>query len=114
MHELSLCHAIADTARRHADHREVRSVTVRIGHLRQVVVESLVFSWEVLVDGTDLAGATLEVEQVPAVIVCRPCGATTSLDQVSLLCPECDSADVEVVSGEEFQIAALDVVEEAS
>jgi hydrogenase nickel incorporation protein HypA/HybF len=112
VHELSLCQAIVDTARRYGGERPLRRVLVRIGFLRQVVPDSLVFSWQVITDGSDLAGCELSIEHVPAVIECRRCGVTTELDRPLLICPQCESDDVTVVHGEEFQIAAIDVVEE--
>ena len=59
VHELALCQAIVDTVTRHADGHRVERVDVRIGHFRQVVPDSLQFSWELLTDGTELAGCTL-------------------------------------------------------
>ena len=112
MHELSLCQAIVDTVRDHAGERPVRRVHVRIGYLRQVVPASLEFSWQVITDGTELAGTDLVIDHVPAEISCRSCGATTELDQPLLWCPACSGHDVEVVRGEEFQLASIDVVEE--
>jgi hydrogenase nickel incorporation protein HypA/HybF len=109
VHELSLCQAIVDTARRHGGERPLRRVHVRIGYLRQVVPASLQFSWEVITDGTDLAGCELSIEHVPAAVECRSCGATTELDRPLLLCPRCESDEVAVVRGEELQIAAIDV-----
>ena len=78
MHELALCQAIVDTVGRHADGRRVERVDVRIGHFRQVVPDSLQFSWELLTEGTDLAGCRLVVDHVPAVVECRACGAATT------------------------------------
>ena len=112
MHELSLCQAIVDTVRQHADERPVRRVQVRIGHLRQVVPDSLLFSWEVMTADTELAGSALELEQVVAVVACRRCGARTELDVPLMVCSRCEGHDVEVVQGEELQIVAIDVVEE--
>ncbi len=60
-------------------------VTVRIGHLRQVVPDALQFGWEVLTDATDLKGCALVIEQVPAVVECRECGARTTLDMPILV-----------------------------
>lgn len=108
MHELSLCQAIVDTVTRHADGSRVERVDVRIGHLRQVVPDSLLFSWELLTAGSDLDGAELAVEHVAAVVECRPCGRSSTLDQPIMLCPGCGSADVEVVAGDEFLIASID------
>ena len=54
MHELAVCEAIAETVRDRAKGRVPESVRVRIGYLRQVVPDSLVFSWEMVTAGTDL------------------------------------------------------------
>lgn len=114
MHELALCEAICDTVTRYADGRRVERVEVRIGHLRQVVPDSLVFSWELLTDGTDLAGCELVIDHVPAVVTCEACGRQTTLDMPIMLCRSCDSTDVRLVSGEEFQIASIDRAREVS
>ncbi len=114
MHELAICEAILDTVTARADGRSVPRVDVRIGHLRQVVPDSLLFSWEILTQGTDLAGCTLVIEHVPAVVHCLDCAAGTTLDLPILACAACGGFHVELVSGEEFQIASLDVVEAAN
>ncbi len=112
VHELSLAQAIIDTVGRHADGVEVRCAYVRIGHLRQVVPDSLRFSWQVLTDGTDLEGCELAIEHVPAAVACAACGTDTTLDLPVLACRACPSADVELVSGEEFLVDSIDVAEE--
>lgn len=114
MHELSLCQAIVETVSLHAGGRPLRRVNVRIGYLRQVVPDSLRFSWEVITDATILADCELVVDHVAAVIACRSCGEHTTLDRPLLLCSVCEGSDVEVVAGEEFQIESIDVVEEVS
>jgi hydrogenase nickel incorporation protein HypA/HybF len=108
MHELALCQAIVDTVERHADGRRVERVDVRIGHFRQVVPESLQFSWELLTEGTDLEGCRLVIEHVPAVVECRACGATTTLTMPIFVCGSCEGTDVALVSGEELLVASID------
>lgn len=108
MHELALCEAIVDSVTRHAVGQRVERVEVRIGHFRQVVPDSLQFSWELLTAGTDLAGCELAIDHVPAVISCQGCGQLTTLVAPILLCRGCDSSDVTLVSGEEFLIASID------
>lgn len=111
MHELALCQAIAESATRHAHGRPVSQVAVRIGHLRQVVPESLLFSWEVLTSGTDLEGSLLDVEHVPVTIECQACHATTTLDTPIVLCRACGDADVTVLTGEELLVVSLELTE---
>jgi hydrogenase nickel incorporation protein HypA/HybF len=108
VHELSLCQAIADTVAQQANGQAVTRVEVRIGHLRQVSPDSLLFSWELLTEGTSLAGCELAIDHVPAVIVCESCGEQTTLDLPILLCSQCESTDVRLVTGEEFLIASID------
>lgn len=112
MHELSLCQAIADHVQARAGGRPVRRVDVRIGHLRQVVPDALQFAWEMLTEGTDLADSELVVEHIPAVVRCRACGTDTTLDWPVLVCAACESHDVDLRSGEELELAWIDVAEE--
>ena len=110
MHELSLCHAIAGVVRSHAGDRHVDVVRVQVGALRQVVPESLEFCWSMVRDHEDMADAELELEFVPAEVVCRSCRQRSLIEsRWSVLCPRCESSDVEVVRGNEFLVTSLDV-----
>ena len=113
MHELSLCRAVADVVTSHAERRDVTRVTVQVGHLRQVVPETLVFCWKMVTDGTELAGSELVVEHVPAVGECRSCGARSELDKPVLRCAACGGRDVSLVSGEEFLVVSMDLATSA-
>ncbi|HWE66651.1 MAG TPA: hydrogenase maturation nickel metallochaperone HypA [Acidimicrobiales bacterium] len=111
MHELSVCDAIVGTTMKHAHGRPVTQVTVRIGHLRQVVPDALQFGWEILTDSTDLKGCALVIEQVPATVACQECGAESTLDMPILCCGSCGSFEVKLLSGEEFLIVSMDLAE---
>jgi hydrogenase nickel incorporation protein HypA/HybF len=102
VHELSVCQAIADTVTERAAGRPVDHVRVRIGALRQVVPDALAMCWEILTDATELEEASLEIEEVPAVIGCTRCGQNTTLDLPIFVCSVCGSDDVAILSGEEF------------
>ena len=111
MHELSLCGAIADIASHRAGERKVATVRVRVGELRQVVPDTLTFCWEMIVEGTKLDGAALEVERVAAVLHCRECGIDFGLVPYgALACTSCGALSPEVLAGEELDVAALDLV----
>jgi hydrogenase nickel incorporation protein HypA/HybF len=110
VHELSLCQAIAGVVKPYADGRHVDVVRVKIGALRQVVPESLTFCWTLVRDYEDMPDAELELEFITAEVRCRPCGQRSTItSQWSLLCPRCESADVEVLCGDEFSVTSLDV-----
>jgi hydrogenase nickel incorporation protein HypA/HybF len=110
VHELSICHAIAELARSAAGGRNVEIVRVQIGALRQVVPDSLSFSWELTREHERMPHAELELDLVAAEVRCRSCHKTSPIaSRWSVCCPSCASADVEVLRGNEFQVTSLDV-----
>jgi hydrogenase nickel incorporation protein HypA/HybF len=112
MHELSIAEAIVDVATRHAAGRRVVKVEVKVGHLRQVVPDSLRFAFELVARGTALDGAELAIEHVPAAGRCRDCGAESVMEHFPLCCARCAGLDVEVRAGEELLVNALELDEE--
>ena len=112
MHELSIASAVVDTAVKHAAGRQVTLVSVRLGHLRQVVPDSLAFYVELLSRDTVCAGARLEYEIVPAVLHCVPCDYEWGVSQPAFRCPQCDGAQVVAVSGEELEVESIEVEQE--
>jgi hydrogenase nickel incorporation protein HypA/HybF len=110
VHELSVCGAIADIVSRHAAGRPVRVVNVRVGQLRQIVPDTLVYCWELVSAQTPLAGSRISVESVPARIKCLACGHVTDIGAVpAFACGSCGGFDAEVVSGEEFLVTSLEL-----
>ena len=65
-----MCEAIARKVVDRAAGRRVLTVTIRVGHLRQVVPDAMTFAWEMLTTTTSLDGARLEIEHVPATVAC--------------------------------------------
>ena len=108
MHELSVSSAVLDTVLKHAAGRRVTVVSLRIGHLRQVVPDSLAFYFEHVARGTLAEGARLEQELIAARLRCA-CGHEWELDAIDFRCSACGAADVTVVSGEEFLVESIDV-----
>lgn len=112
MHELSIAQAVAETTARHAAGRRVVKVELKVGHLRQVVPDALAFSWELLVQGTELDGAELAIEEIPAAVACTRCGGEGDVDGFPLACRACGNLDVRVVRGEELLVDALELDED--
>jgi hydrogenase nickel incorporation protein HypA/HybF len=109
VHELSICDAIARAVIRHAAGRKVRSVKLRVGTLRQVVPDTLVFCWPIAARDPLIEGSVLDIDVVPAEVECVECETRHTLNRFVLQCPSCQGS-VSVMSGEELHIVAIDVV----
>lgn len=111
MHELSIIisvvrmvsQAVAD-----AGGGQVQGVRLRVGALAGVVNEALLFSYDLATDGTLLQGSKLEIEEVPVVIYCHPCGSERTLAGVqSFRCPVCGVPSNDLRQGRELEIASV-------
>jgi hydrogenase nickel incorporation protein HypA/HybF len=111
MHELAIADAVVRIACAHAGGRPVAKVHLTVGHLRQVVPSALEFSFGLVAEGTELEGAELVMEMVPAAGRCRGCGADTPLPEFPLRCARCGGFDVEVLRGEELLVDSLEIEE---
>ena len=109
MHELSLAESVARIACRHAAGRPVARVELKVGHLRQVVPSALEFAFELVAQGTELEGAELVLEAVPAAGRCRRCGAESELPGFPLQCGACGGLDLELLRGEELLVDSLEL-----
>jgi hydrogenase nickel incorporation protein HypA/HybF len=109
VHELSIGSAVVDTAVRHAGGRRVTVVHVRVGHLRQVVPDSLEFYFGLVARDTVCAGARLELEVIPARLRCEGCGEEWVAEAAAFRCPACAGADVTVLSGEELEVESIEL-----
>lgn len=109
MHELSLCERIAAIVENAREGRGVTAVHLRVGHLRQVVPDTLVYCWDLVTADTPLAGAELRVEHVPVTLTCTDCGADTTPSELSFVCGSCASTTVTVTGGEEFLLTSVDL-----
>jgi hydrogenase nickel incorporation protein HypA/HybF len=117
VHELSICEGIIEVASATLGEfprpaPRVATVTVRIGRLTGVVADSLRYYFELLSPGTPLSGAGLVIEPVPIRGRCADCAAEFVIEVLSFTCPACGSGFVELLSGRELQVVALETAEE--
>lgn len=112
MHEMSLAEGIRgiveDTAQAQGFTR-VKAVVIEVGQLSSVEVESLKFCFDVVMRGTVADGARLDIETVPGVGWCMPCGKSVPIAALYDACPECGSYQVQATGGTEMRVVALDV-----
>jgi hydrogenase nickel incorporation protein HypA/HybF len=113
MHEASIAQGIIETVQQlRADGTasgRLLKVFIRVGRLTAVIPDNLCFLYGVMVEETELAGSSLEIEMIPISGRCRACGEQFEIDEPSFLCRHCRSPEVEILSGRELEIAALEV-----
>lgn len=116
LHELSIAQSIVEIVEQNLPANgspRVRSIRLKVGELAGVVVDSLEFCFAAITSGTRLDGATLDVDRIPLMVVCRTCHQTFHVEQFVFLCPTCGRGDVEVVSGRELQVSEIELAEES-
>jgi hydrogenase nickel incorporation protein HypA/HybF len=113
VHELAITESLVDLVAERAGGRRVTAVHVRVGALSGVVADAMAFCFDVVAAGTLLDGAALVLDEVPGRIACRACGRETGVADRIRLCP-CGSADVDVVAGEELDVAFVELARESS
>ena len=112
MHELAISSAVLASVLRHAEGRRVTAVRLRVGHLRQVVPDSLDFYWGIVTRDGLCAGSVLEQEVIPARLACTACAREWEIELPVFRCPSCGGADVEIAAGDELEVESIEVEEE--
>jgi hydrogenase nickel incorporation protein HypA/HybF len=117
VHELSIAVSLVETAcEKAASLGDVRveALHLRLGALSGVVREALLFSFDVAAEGTPLAGARLEITDVPLTVLCPSCSEERELPGFPLVCPTCETPTPQVVRGRDLELTALEVSEHAA
>jgi hydrogenase nickel incorporation protein HypA/HybF len=111
MHELSLAHEViqilSDEAGQHGVSRIVR-FSLEVGQLRGVVPELMRTCLEIASRGTAAEGALIELGEIAGRARCTSCGHEFAIADVLILCPACDHAGGEIVSGDELRVLELE------
>jgi hydrogenase nickel incorporation protein HypA/HybF len=108
VHELSITQRVVDMVTDHAGDSKVLAVHLTVGRLSGVVPAAMRFCFDLLVEGTPLEGARLDIDEPAGRARCASCGTDFTLADLVLLCP-CGSADVELLAGRELRVTSLEV-----
>jgi hydrogenase nickel incorporation protein HypA/HybF len=114
MHEMGIANSVleavrTETARLNGQHAS--KVGMRIGELAAVDPEALHFCFDALVCGTDLEPLELEIEFCPRKHRCPRCEKVFPVVDYAIECPQCGSPQTEFVSGDELELAYLEVAD---
>jgi len=112
MHELSVTESVLEIACKHAEKAQAKKVTnifLVIGRLSSIVDESVQFYWNLISKDTLCEDAALHFERIPATLVCTECGHEYILENDLIPCPNCGSARIKVLSGDEFNLDSIEI-----
>ncbi len=109
MHELALMESVVEEVVAHTGDAQVAVVRLEIGQLAGVATHALRFCFEICVHGTRLAGASLDIIEVPARARCRACGGERAIESLVSPCG-CGSFDQHLLSGCELRLKNVEVI----
>ena len=111
-HELSIAKNILEgvlkEAQRH-DAKRIVGVNLNLGALKPISPDALELHFRCVAEGTPAEGATLHVNHIAASARCSECNHDFPIEHMLATCPKCDCPRIEVTSGLELSVDAIDV-----
>jgi hydrogenase nickel incorporation protein HypA/HybF len=115
MHELAIAQNILEIVQQSVPEEQapwVRWIRMRIGPLSGVVADSLEFCFSAIISDTKMRQARLAIEQAPMVSRCKNCQHEFQMEDLTFLCPTCESSNLELISGKELEIVEIELIDE--
>ena len=113
MHEMGIAMEIINIAMASIPHKikdaRVVQVNLQVGRLSAVIPSSLHFCFDIAVKDTPLADAKLVIEEIPIEARCNVCHHHWYLDEPVFLCENCQSSDLNILSGRELNIKSIEI-----
>lgn len=112
MHELSIAQALVEQIRqtvREQRATRVLRVGLQVGALSGVEPHALRMAFPIAAETAGLGEVDLDIDLLPSRVECRECGHTFSPPDVLFMCENCESAEVDIISGRELQICSLQI-----
>jgi hydrogenase nickel incorporation protein HypA/HybF len=114
MHELGIANSVLEAVKAETDrHPGTRPLVVglRIGELAAIDQDSLRFCFEAITRETEFESLRLEIEFCPRRHRCKACNHEFAIEDYDFRCPQCASPLTECISGDELELAYLEVEE---
>jgi len=121
MHELPISQNILKIALRYGDESKAKRITdlyLVIGQLSSIIDDSIQFYWPIISKGTIAEDAILHFKRIPAKLECAQCGTSYLIEDGNLTliedgnlttCPTCDSSQIKILTGKEFQLESIGI-----
>lgn len=111
MHELSIAGSLFDALMgiaRENHLKRIYRVTLSVGKMRQIVPAAMDMAFAAVTAGTIAEKAELVIESIPVRMRCASCGTEFAVESNVFLCPECGSARLELLEGQELIIKNIE------
>lgn len=128
MHEIALMQRLvgsADEAAKKAGFTKIKKISLRIGLMNGFNEEQFKFCFGICDKSKAFDNVVLELEFVPVTLKCEQCGFVFEDESFSDYefahkishapdfyekpkCPECNSKDLKIIKGREFQLISID------
>jgi hydrogenase nickel incorporation protein HypA/HybF len=114
VHEVSIALGMVDELVRIAvenNARQVTAVSLRIGRSSGIVTDSLKFAFDsVKLDDPLISSAELLIEDIPLRYECSNCDRSFEMETMLFpSCPDCGSYSLKLLSGDEMDIAHMEL-----
>ena len=117
MHEMGIANSVLEAVRsemvRYPGSYPCK-VGVRIGEMTAIDQEALRFCFDAMILETELESLELGIEVCPRRHRCQVCGNKFSVRDYDSRCPQCASLETTFISGDELELAYLEVEEYGS
>lgn len=116
MHELVVVKQVFGTVNRYAEENNIKKVArihLRIGDLRDYIDNLVQKYFDHISKGSRIEGAEIVVNRVPGLSLCE-CGTYLKVTHENFFgakCPGCGSEKLNLISGQEFLIAGVEVID---
>lgn len=114
MHELSIAHSILSIAEKSTPTEGkgiITAVSMQIGQLSSIEIDSLRFAFEAIKSNTVLEKAELNIDIIEGEAKCQDCQTIFQLNAYGTACPNCKSYGVTILKGTEMKILSLTIDE---
>jgi hydrogenase nickel incorporation protein HypA/HybF len=114
MHEMSIAQSIVDIVEKELSSHGVEQLTavnIAVGKWAAVVPEQLAFCFSMLTMDTNMAGAILNIREVPLGYTCSACGEKFTSEGMAIVCPKCGATNIALTAGRELTIESIEVAD---
>ena len=110
MHEMSIATELLEIILEIADKNNIdiiEEVHIEAGVLKRIVPDIMEFAFKAVTEETIAQGAKLKLTEVSAEARCNNCSISFKPEIDDFLCPVCNKADVEVLTGDDMIINSV-------